>query len=376
MRRFDHRSKLAMFLFFSNMMLLYCSCGKNNSPASPPDNANKPKFRVTTFAGNGSAGLVDGDGPSAEFFHPFGITVDSLGNVYLADEGNNCIRKITPAGSVSTLAGTGIAGYQDGPGNLAMFNSPDGVLMDYKGNIFVADTYNDCIRKISPSGMVSTFAGQPGVEGYLDSSGSNSLFAQPTGIAIDYSGALYIADAANECIRRIDQNAYVSTVAGKPGNPGFADGAGSTALFDNPQGCAVNILGDILVADVNNNRIRYIRYTIYSGGTTSTLAGNSKEGYANGTGAAAQFAGPTGVCIGFNTHDTYVADSVGQSIRLVSENGDVSLNAGDPLLPGYADRTDSSARFSSPTGIAVDNRGNIYVADYINNRIRKITRLN
>jgi sugar lactone lactonase YvrE len=353
------------------MVMLVCtpSCKKDGTGDSPPPNKG-PKYVVTSFAGNGTAGLVNGTGPSAEFNHPFGITVDSEGNLYVADEGNNCIRKIDSTGLVTTLAGSGAPGYADGSGQIAMFNSPDGVAVDSLGNIYVADVNNECIRKIAPDGTVSTLAGNPYQEGFQDGAGINARFAQPTGITLDSAWNIIVADAANECIRRIDQKGNVTTLAGSPNNAGFAEGTGSAAKFDNPQGCMANAQGDILVADVNNNRIRYVTRQ----GTVSTLAGNSQEGHADGTGAAAKFAGPTGIWIKSDSSFAYVADATGETIRLVSASGAVTTIAGDPLLQGYADGIGAAARFAAPTGIAVDRNNHIYVVDYINNRIRKIVK--
>jgi hypothetical protein len=369
--------KSYLFFLLATISISIYSCKKVNGRANSGPNTNgSPQYVVSTFAGNGTAGFVNGMGQAAEFNHPFGITVDTSGNVFVADEGNNCIRKITPAGMVSTLAGTGTSGYADGPGGSALFNAPDGVAADWFGNVYVADVNNECIRKINSSGMVITYAGTAQQEGYLDSTGLAAQFAQPTGIVVVSYGfpyIIYVADAANECIRAIDYNGRVTTMVGDPGVAGFAEGAHTSAMFNNPMGIAVNATDDVVyVADVNNNRIREILGVTYA--WTAPLAGDSTTGYADGTGSSAHFAGPTGITedIYRRGQDLYVADAVGQSIRKVTLDGVVSIVAGDPLIPGFADGVGTSAKFSSPTGVAIDSKGNIYVADYINNCIRKI----
>jgi sugar lactone lactonase YvrE len=326
------------------------------------------QYQVSTLAWNGAPGLVDGAGNAAEFNAPFGVAVDAHGNVYVADEGNNCIRKIAPDGTVSTLAGSGVAGYADGTGAAAQFNGPEGVALDIQANVYVADVNNECIRRITPSGVVTTIAGLPQQEGYVNGTGAVAQFAQPTGIAVDASGYIYVADNANEVVRRSGSGGTVFTLAGNPGTNGFADGIFMAALFDNLMGVAVDYQGNILVADVNNNRIRKVAQS----GVVTTLAGQSMEGHADGTGGTAQFAGPTGIC-GDQSGNTYVADATGECIRLITPSGVVSTLAGDPLLQGYVDGIGSAAKFANPTGVAIAGAGGpIYVADNINNRIRKI----
>jgi hypothetical protein len=381
---FPIKYSLSFLLILAGCIL---GCKKNGGVPNSPPGVNVARYVVTTFAGNGNAGHVDGTGTAAEFNHPFGITIDGQNNLYVADEGNNCIRKITPAGVVSTLAGTGTAGYLDGPAASAMFNAPVGLVMDPYHNIYVVES-NPCIRKISHDSVVSTFAGLPMQPGYLDGSGQSAQFAFLTGICLDLGWNwnnihpfkyLYVSDAGNECIRRIDSAANVSTVAGSPMNAGFADGTGNAALFDNPQGIAVGLNNNIWVADVNNNRIRHISG---ANGSVTTWVGSSQEGYADGKGAAAKFAGPTGITLQvFGFSDSaylYVTDAVGESIRFIDGTGNVSIIAGDPLLPGFVDSIGTAAKFASPMGITTSGVLGpgliLYVADYINNRIRKIVK--
>ncbi|MDR2208342.1 MAG: hypothetical protein LBE22_05145, partial [Azoarcus sp.] len=229
--------------------------------------------KVSTLAG-GEEGFADGVGGEAKFYWPFGITSDAAGNLYVADGGNHRIRKITPAGEVSTLAG-GEEGFADGVGSDAEFDHPSGIAIDAAGNLYVADGGNHRIRKITPAGEVSTLAG--GEEGFADGVGSDAKFEHPFGITVDAAGRLYVADTANDRIRKITPAGVVSTLAG--GELGFADGVGSNAKFSRPFGITSDAAGNLYVADTVNNRIRKIT----PAGEVSTLAG-SEEGFADGIG--------------------------------------------------------------------------------------------
>ena len=187
--------------------------------------------------------------------YPFNVAVDSDGNLYVADTGNDRIRKITPEGIVSTFAG-GKKGFIDGPGTKAQFNHPFGVAVDLSGNVYVADTANRRIRKITPEGIVSTFAG--GTRGSDDGIGTEAQFDHPYGVAVDSDGILYVADSLNHRIRKITSEGEVSTFAGS--SQGYKDGTGEEAQFFGPTGVAVDSSGDLYVADAGNHRIRKIEY--------------------------------------------------------------------------------------------------------------------
>ncbi|MDW7692310.1 Ig-like domain-containing protein [Flammeovirgaceae bacterium SG7u.111] len=318
---------------------------------------------VATVAGNGSFGFVDGVGVSAMFKNPYSVAVHSSGQIYVADTYNNRIRKILPDGTVSTLAGNGDAGFKDGVGQSANFNSPSGVAVDELGNIYVADTGNNRIRKILPNGIVTTIAG--GEAGFADGVGSSAMFSAPFGIAIDDSENIYVSDVLNNRIRKILPDGMVRTLAGN-GNEGFADGNGSSAMFKYPYGVAVDLHGQVYVADTYNNRIR----KILPDGTVSTLAGNGELGFAEGKGDAAIFYFPHGIAID-EYGNIYVADSENQRIRKVLSNGTVSTIAGQGDS-GFVDGAGNLAKFSMAWGLAVDMTGVIYVADSDNHRIRKV----
>ncbi|MCL2760314.1 MAG: IPT/TIG domain-containing protein [Desulfuromonadales bacterium] len=215
-----------------------------------------PTGVVNTLAGSGTLGFADGAGATAMFLYPYSIAVDADGNVYVADMNNNRIRKITSAGVVSTIAGSGDLGFVNGTGTAAQFWNPTGVAVDAAGNVYVADKGNNCIRKITPAGVVSTFAGS-GTMGFADGAGTAAQFNQPVGVAVDATGDVYVADTVNNCIRKITPAGVVSTLAGS-GTPGFADGPLTVAQFSNPSGVAVDAAGNVYVADQINNCIRKI----------------------------------------------------------------------------------------------------------------------
>lgn len=211
---------------------------------------------VLTLAGTGSVGANDGAGRQATFNNPTGVAVDISRHVYVADCYNHKIRKITPAGVVSTLAGTGAAGANDGADRQATFNNPSSVAVDASGNVYVADQTNNKIRKITPAGVVSTLAGTD-AQGKNDGAGNQATFYAPAGLAVDTLGNVYVADPRNDNLRKITPAGVVTTLAGS-GSEGWRDGAGSQAAFYNPIGVAVDIAGNVNVADQTNNKIQIV----------------------------------------------------------------------------------------------------------------------
>jgi sugar lactone lactonase YvrE len=330
-----------------------------------------PAGVVSTLAGiAGSSGSGDGTGNAAQFNYPWGVATDSAGNVYLADRWNHTIRRITPAGVVTTLAGlAGYGGSADGTGSAARFDYPAGVLTDAAGNVYVADSQNQTIRKITPSSVVTTLAGLAASSGSADGTGSAARFYGPYGVASDSAGNLYVADSNNHTIRQISPAGVVSTLAGLAGSSGSADGAGSAARFYYPQGVATDSAGNLYVADFYNHTIRMLT----PAGVVSTLAGLAgSSGSADGTGSAARFYEPRGVATDA-AGNLYVADSGNYTIRQITPGGVVTTMAGLAGSRGSVDGTGSAALFSYPTSVATDSAGNVYVADALNQTIRKIT---
>ncbi len=336
-------------------------------------------FSFTTLAGSVSTGSADGTGPAARFSGPSGVAADSLGNLYVTDSGNNTIRKITPAGLVTTIAGrAGVKGSADGTGTNASFYLPTGIAVDSNGNLYVADEFNDTIRKITPTGpnwVVSTLAGQVTNAGLIDAMGTNAEFATPAAVAVDGAGNVYVADTADDVIREISPAGLVSTIAGQPHHPGSSDGTNNIAQFYMPFGITMDAATNLYVTDGINETVRKL-VPMGTNWAVSTIAGQvTNAGSADGTGTNAQFSGPAGIAVGSGTN-LFVADDNNNTIRkltLTGTNWTVSTLAGLVGVYGDADGATNNARFHSPIGVAVDGGGNVYVADANNNEIRKIT---
>lgn len=324
-----------------------------------------PAGLVTTLAGSGSPGFNNGLGAAASFSRPRGVAVDSSGNVFVADQNNSAIRKITSSGLVSTLAGSSSAGSGNGVSSTASFNQPRGVAVDSNGNVFVADQNNRVIRKITSAGLVSTLAGS-GSAGFSNGIGSIASFSDPYGVAVDGNGNVLVADKNNNAIRKITPTGAVSTLAGI-GSSGFTNGSGIITRFNTPSGVTVDSIGNVYVADKDNNAIRKITPT----GLVSTLAGSGSAGFNNGIGSAATFNKPSSVAVD-RTSNVFVADSGNHVIRKITPDGVVSTLAGSGS-PGSRSGIGIAASFNQPRGVAVDIIGNVFVADSSNNLIRKIT---
>ena len=309
---------------------------------------------VSTLAGSaGNPAYADGIGAAARFDYPYSVAVDASGAVYVADFSNHCIRKVTPAGVVTTLAGAaGNPGYADGTGTNAQFNCPRSVAVDASGTVYVAETGNNCIRKVTAAGVVSTLAGSAGNPGYADGTNTVAQFNSPQGMAVDVNGNVYVADNGNNCIRMVTPAGVVSTLVGST-TCGFADGTGVAAQFNGPTGVALDASGTIYVSDCNNCCIRRVT----PAGVVTTLAGLAENsGYADGTGTAARFRYPSNVALDANG-TVYVADQGNNHIRMVTPAGVVTTLAS------------AAVQFNGSTGVAVDGSGTVYVADSGNSRI-------
>ena len=302
-----------------------------------------PAGAVSTLAGSSSlAGSLDGTGSNARFDQPSGVAVDGGGNLYVADTGNATIRKITPDGVVSTLAGSAARGNQDGVGSAASFEAPTGIAVDSAGNLYVADAFNATIRKITSSGAVSTLAGTAGTRGDADGPGSSAQFNYPSGVAVDASGNVYVADTYNDIIRKIDPTGMVTTLAGSAGISGGNDGTGSDALFNQPSGVAVDASGNVGVADTGNATIRRIT----PGGAVITLAGTAGvAGLGNSAGGVVLFNQPHGL-VADGAGNLFVADTGNAAIRKIAPDGTVTILA---LTAAPAGTTKAQTPTSNPT---------------------------
>ncbi len=326
---------------------------------------------VTTIAGTaGVTGSANNTGTNALFNHPIGIVADSSGNLYVADYGNDLIRKITTGRVVSTWAGqAGVAGSGNGTGTGAQFDEPEGVAIDASGNVYVADTGNATIRMITTGQAVSTPAGLAGSVGGRDGTGTNAYFYQPVGIVYAGGGNLYVSDAFYDTIRQVSTAGAVLTVAGVAQTAGSTNGAGSQALFSAPHGLAYgSSAGTLYIADSGNGMVREMS----ASDIVTTLAGTPSAGSAAGMSTSARFYAPQGIAAD-SANNVYVADTQNSVIREISPAGVVSVLAGTVGSPGFTNGSAATAQFSSPQAVAVDGNGNVYVADTGNDVIRKIS---
>jgi len=358
--------------------IIYVADGNNNRIRKIT-----PTAEVSNFAGNGVEGSTDNNDATPKFDSPAGIAIDFLGNLYVADVGNNKIRKITPSGEVSTFAGNDEEGFGDGKGTAAKFSWPSGIATDPSGNVYVADTRNNRIRKITPDGTVTTIAGS-GIQGYKDDrSIDKQEFNNPVSLAIDALGSLYVVDAGNYCIRKISPLGDVSTVAGDGTRPtsviegGLDDATGTAARFIAPWGIAADTKGNLYVADAGCHCIRKINPV----GLVTIVAGDITKreysvfpGYLDGNATTSRFKGPAALAVDADGN-VFIADALNNCVRMFTSVGNekyiVATLAGSSV-PGFADGDDSQAQFNLPAGLAIDAQGNIYVADVGNHSIRKI----
>ncbi|MEO0037041.1 MAG: Virginiamycin lyase [Bacteroidota bacterium] len=319
--------------------------------------------QVTTVAGYGSAWFLDGPGLQAYFKGITGVCTDPQGTIYVADSGNNRIRKVEATGNhmVSTIAGSGVEGFADGVGTNAMFGAPNAICIDNQGNLYVTDFWNYKIRKITPAGVVTTVAGT--TPGFADGSVATAKFGYLEGICIDSDGNLFVADGSNNRIRKISPAGIVSTVAGSTG--GYQDGVGTSAQFDYPAGICIDSSNNLFVAEFfGGGKIRKIDTL----GMVTTIAG-STWGYADGQGTAAQFSYPRSICVD-NLGNLFVADTDNNRIRKITPSGLVSTYSGS--VSGYLDGFISDALFNGPQSICFDGNNYLIVGDIHNYRVRKI----
>jgi sugar lactone lactonase YvrE len=345
----------------------------NSAPPVPavPAPARPRVLRVFTLAGAANeSGYTNGSAATARFRCPNGLAVDGTGNLYVADTANQAIRKIDSGGRVSTLAGLAHQhGTNDGVGEVARFWGPFGIAVDAAGNLLVADTGNNTIRKILPDGTVSTLAGGAGQPGNSDGAWLSARFRNPWGVAVAPDGDIVVADSSNDSIRKLRPSGMVYTVAGQSGTIGYLDGYGDNARFNNPSAVAEDGAGNLYVSDSGNDVIRKITPSR----VVSTLAGSAgNAGSADGSGASARFWNPQALAVD-RDGNIFVADTGNNSIRKISPMGQVTTIAGLAGSAGAANGPGPQARFNGPAGIAVDQDGNIYVADTNNHAIRKIT---
>ncbi len=341
---------------------------------------NAQVYTISTIAGTGFAGYSNDGNPAtkAMVYYPFSASTDSIGNIYIADWDNSRIRKINTAGIISTIAGNGSFNYfgDGGPASSSGLNGPTGVSSDAAGNIYFTDIGNGRIREVSVSGLIHTVAGN-GSYGFSGDGGQATAasFRNPTGIAFDGSGNMYVADVFNNRIRKIDANGIITTIAGN-GITGYSGDSGPATLAElyYPTGVAVDDSGSIYIADEDNNRIREVSKT----GIISTRAGNGIGAF-YGDGGLATLASlnfPGGVAVD-KQHNVYIADASNNRIRMVNSQGVISTIAGNGNGTYSGDGGPAIiASLFNPTGLWLDALGNILVGDAFNFRVRMLTKIN
>jgi len=335
---------------------------------------------ITTVAGDGNQGY-SGDGgqaTAAELNYPCSLTVDKLGNFYIADENNNCIRKVAPSGIITTYAGIGVLAFSGdgGPATAAEIAAPAGVCSDTSGNIYIADYYNNRIRRVNTSGIINTIAGD-GHGGYSGDGGPATLaeLNYPVGVAVDVSGNVYIADYNNYRIRMVNTSGTISTIAGN-GYAGFyGDGGPATAAEIMTSGVSVDKNGDLFITDYG--RIRKV-----TSGVISLFAGNGAPGFSGDGGLATSaecelnIPGPSAPIneVEYASGNVFIADKRNNRIRIVNASGIIGTFAVNGIQSYSGDGgVATSAEIGSPSGVAMDSYGNLFIADTYNNRIRKVS---
>ncbi len=370
-------------------LLLTAACGGGSTTAAKPSPTPLPtpmlssgvsgSDTITTIAGTGKAGISGDGGPatSAAMHAPSGVAVDGQGNVYVADYGNNRVRKVSPGGTITTIAGTGIAGFSGdgGPAALAQLYTPVGVAVDGQANVFIADDRNNRVRKVSPGGTITTIAGT-GTRGVSGDGGAaaSAQLNHPAAVAVDGQGNVYIADTENSRVRKVSAG-MITTIAGtgKAGIFGFSGDGGpaTTAQLSYPEAVAVDMRGSVYIGDSYNHRVRMV-----SGGTITTIAGTGIAGFSGdgGPASSASLSYPAGAAVDgqgnvYVTTGSRVRKMSGGTITTIAGTGIAGFSGdGGPAAmaqlggaaPGYA------------WGVAVDTQGNLYIADYSNSRVRKV----
>lgn len=333
-----------------------------------------PSGTITTVAGNGVAGFTGDGGPaqSASLASPLDVAVDDAGNLFIADLNNHRLRRVDVTGTITTVAGNGTLGFSGdgGAAASAVLNSPIGVAVDGTGKVFIADAGNRRIRRVDPTGRITTTAGN-GITGGDGRAATSASLASPWSVAADGAGALFIADTESQRIRRVNSGGAIATIAGD-GTFGFSGDGGpaTSASFRNPSGVAVDGDGNVFIADTSNQRVRRVDVT----GTITTVAGNGNVGFSGDGGAAtsARLSNPQGVTVD-GAGNLFIADTGNQRVRRVDPSGAISTVAGDGSLGFSGDGGPATgAGLANPIGVASDRSGNLFIADSGNRRVRRV----
>ncbi len=357
-----------VLLAVATAVVMWVGCGGSSSGSGSGTINTVVGSNITGFSGDGGAATL------ARLNAPSGVAVDSSGNIYVADFNNSRIRKVDSKGTISTFAGNGIASFggDGGAATSAMLNGPISVAVDGSGNLYIADQLNNAVRKVASNGTITTIAGTT-VAGYNGDNiaATTAQLNLPSGVAVDGSGNVYIADFGNQRIRKVSSTGTITTIAGT-GVAGFAgdNGAATAAQMSAPIAVALDKSGNLVICDQGNNRIRQVT----SSGTISTIAGSGVAGSTgdNGSATAAQLANPSGVAVD-GSGNVYISDTVNQRVRKVS-GGNIFNAAGIGTAGFLGDGSAATkAELNGPFGLAVDASGNLYIADSRNQVVRKVS---
>jgi len=338
--------------------------------ASAMDSARNRFYAIIADLGNG------GPATNASLVSPTGVATDAAGNLYIADTNNNRVRKVDTNGVITTFAGNGTAAFagDGGSASNASLNGPSGVVLDALGNLYVTDTNNNRVRKVDTNAVITTFAGN-GTAAFAGDGGSavSASLNSPTGLVLDANGNLYISDTANNCIREVDVTSKITTFAGNATTPGYGgDGGPATkANLNAPKRIATDPTGNLYIADTNNNRVRKVD----TNGVITTFAGNGTAVFAGDGGPAsnASLSAPSDIILDA-LGNLYIADTNNNRVRKVDTNGVITTFAGNGTAAFAGDGGPaSSASLSAPSSIAVDKTGILYISDTANNRIRSVS---
>ena len=325
---------------------------------------------VRTLAGlPETPGSLDGTNTTARFNDPAGLAIAADGTIFVADNQNHALRRIGTNGVVTTLAGLlGTLGSADGHGPTARFDSLTGLALGLDGALYVSDTGNHTIRRVTTNGVVTTLAGSAGAPDYVDGTNTAARFNQPLGLAIAPDGTVFVADSGNHLIRVIATNGTVSVLAGNPETFGSADGTGTNAFFNSPVGLALAPDGSLFVSDANNFTLRRVT----AAGVVTTISGAAgQDGSTDGPATAARFGKPAELALAPNG-TLYIADAAHHTIRRLTPDGRVSTIAGLVGADGAVDGANGLARFFNPYGLAIAARGHLVVADTYNQTVREL----
>jgi sugar lactone lactonase YvrE len=360
-------------ILFISALVCFVACKKNPSPA--------PGAIIHSFAGTNIIGYT-GDGgidSSATLAYPISVSIDAHGNVYITDNYDNCVRKVNSLGVITTVAGSYTSGFigDGGPATDAKLHAPRGAVADANGNIYIADVDNNRIRKVNTAGIISTFAGT-GNSGYSgDSSAATAArLTTPSGVAVDTKGNVYIADQGNSCIRKVNAAGMITTIAGIGATGYFGyDGDGGAATATRlylPAAVAVDGIGNVYIADTRNYRIRKVD----TFGKITTLGGNGTAGFNPLNGAAIQASIPSAQGLALDKQgNLYFADAQNNNVREINVKGTITTIAGTGTAGLNGNNIPAlTALLNAPSGVAVDSAGDILIADNLNHMVRKVTR--